>query len=116
MNKNGKAAIGAAAFVASHFFAAVAFADHQDIHSSDIVIKLQDLIGEALKNNAAVRSSEQAGLAKEASVGIVGSLDNPELGFEARNYPAGSEGMSGGREREISLSQRVSFPGKRAHL
>ena len=93
-----------------------AMADHQNIHSPASAIRLQDLISEALKNNAALRASDQAGVVKEATVGPAGALENPELAFEVRNYPAGGGSESSMREREVSLSQKIPFPGKRARI
>lgn len=95
-----------------------AMADHQKVGAAINTIKLQDLIEEALKSNAALRVADEAAKGKEAQIGPAGSLDDPELSFEARDYPAFSyEGNAGGmREREVSLSQKIPFPGKRGHL
>lgn len=118
MTKTRKKTPATVTFFLGLMCAGTVFADHKDIHSERPVIKLADLIQESLKNNAALRSSEHAGVAREAAVGPVSSYDNPELAFEANNYPLRNRGESGSgmRERQVSLSQRVPFPGKLSRL
>lgn len=118
MGKKRQIGYAVATFTVLLAVSGVAYADHPAFYASEKTIKLQDLLNEALRNNAALKASAQGGVAKTAAVGPAGSLDNPGIGFEARNYPTGSgRGETPSvREREVSLSQRVPFPGKRARL
>lgn len=91
-------------------------ADHRDIPAAtdSQKLKLSELVTEALERNQALKASEQEVTAKEAQVGPQGAYEDPMLSFEAMNYPvdtfsAREFGMTG---NQVSLSQKVPFPGK----
>ncbi len=73
---------------------------------------------EALKNNPALMAESAAAEAAAARVSSAGSLEDPQLGLRAMNYPVSNFSskkfeMTG---NEISLSQKFPYPGKRALL
>lgn len=86
--------------------------------TSTHTLKLENLIRQALENNQELRAFESEVRSEEAQVGPAGSLNDPMLGVNAMNFPADSfsrteTDMTG---IEVSLSQEIPFPGKRAKL
>lgn len=78
------------------------------------LVKLGDLIQEALEHNPALRAAKFEAEAKHAEIGPAGSYEDPMIGFEAMNYPvdtfsANEFGMTG---KQVKLSQKIPFPGK----
>ncbi|MBI2607987.1 MAG: TolC family protein [Deltaproteobacteria bacterium] len=78
------------------------------------VLKLHDLIKEALEKNPLQKAAEHEVSSHQAMIGPSGSYEDPMFGFEAKNYPVDTwsrrqDGMTG---NEISLSQKIPFPGK----
>ncbi len=81
-------------------------------------LKLKDLIKEALLQNPLQKAAEQEVISQKAMIGPSGAYEDPMFGFEAKNYPVDTwsrrqEGMTG---NEISLSQKIPFPGKLSSL
>src|SRR5256885_9427009 len=84
--------------------------------SPELVLK--DLIEEGLQKNAALKAAKAEALSKEAEAGPKSSYEDPMLAFEAMNYPVDTfsnteTGMTG---NQLSLTQRVPFPGKLGKL
>ncbi len=80
--------------------------------------KLQDLIEEALKGRPVLEAARYEAMAKEAEIGPKGSYEDPMVEIAALNYPsdtlsAGEMGMTG---NEISVTQKIPFPGKLTKL
>lgn len=81
-------------------------------------LSLDELIKHALENNQELKATRHEVLAEEAEIGPAGALPDPMLGVNAMNLPTNSlslrdDDMSG---VEVSLSQMIPFPGKRAKL
>ncbi len=81
-------------------------------------LKLKDLIREALEQNPSQKAVEQEVISQKSMIGPSGAYEDPMLGFEAKNYPVDTwssrrEGMTG---NEISLTQKIPFPGKLSSL
>lgn len=98
------------------FLAETAFPDHREVPkaANTPALKLDALISEALDKNAGLRAAKAETEIKEAGIGPSGSYEDPMLGFEAMNYPVDNfrtheSGMTG---NQISLSQKIPFPGK----
>ena len=77
-------------------------------------LNLNSLIEEALSKNAELKAESAETEIKSAQEGPAGSYDDPTLGFEMMNYPVdslstGKFGMTG---NQVSLSQKIPFPGK----
>jgi outer membrane protein TolC len=100
-------------------FSQTALADHKVLPPpGSETMTLQSLIEEAKENNAELRAMRAEANAREAQIGPRGSYDDPMLGVEAMNYPvdtfrADRYSMTG---VQLSLSQRVPFPGKLSRL
>jgi len=82
------------------------------------VLRLKDLIQEALDNNQELKAAKFEALSKEAEIGPKGSYEDPMLTFEAMNYPSDTMspreyGMTG---NQIGLTQKIPFPGKLSKL
>lgn len=82
------------------------------------VIKLKDLIDEALSNRPLLKAAKFEAQSKEAEIAPKGSYERPVVGVAAMNYPvdtfsAGEFGMTG---KEVSLTQKIPFPGKLSKL
>lgn len=82
------------------------------------VLTLDAVLQEALGNNPLFRAQKFGVESKKAMIGPVGSYDDPMIAFSAKDYPVDSfnrneHGMTGD---EISLSQRIPFPGKLTKL
>ena len=81
-------------------------------------LKLRDVIKEALEKNPLQKAAEYDAASQKAMIGPSGSYEDPMLGFEAKNYPVDTwssrkEGMTG---NEVSISQKIPFPGKLSSL
>ncbi|MBI2604997.1 MAG: TolC family protein [Deltaproteobacteria bacterium] len=77
-------------------------------------LQLAPLLEEALRNRPALRAARLEAVAKEAEIGPRGAYEDPMVGFTAMNYPTDtfSAGEFGMTANEISLSQKIPFPGK----
>ncbi len=80
--------------------------------------QLQDLVEEALKGRPLLEAAKYEVKAKEAEIGPKGSYEDPMLEIAATNYPsdtlkAGELGMTG---NELSITQKIPFPGKLTKL
>lgn len=80
--------------------------------------QLQILIEEALKGRPLLEAARHEALAKEAEIGPRGAYEDPMIEIAALNYPsdtlsAGEMGMTG---NEISIKQKIPFPGKLTKL
>lgn len=85
-----------------------------DVTAQELV-SLKELIDHSLIHNKLLEAQRIEIKAKAAEVGPKSSLEDPMLTFEAQNYPVDSfrsneYGMTG---RQISLVQKIPFPGKR---
>jgi cobalt-zinc-cadmium efflux system outer membrane protein len=81
-------------------------------------VSLGQLIDQALKDNYEFKAMQMEAQSAEHSVGPKSSYDDPELSFEAQNYPKDSlspneYSMTG---NQISLTQKIQFPGKLGNL
>ncbi|OFZ05562.1 MAG: hypothetical protein A2070_03325 [Bdellovibrionales bacterium GWC1_52_8] len=77
-------------------------------------LSLRELIQEAIDNNPELKAAKYEALIKEAEIGPRGAYEDPMIEFEAMNYPVDSFsprefGMTG---QQLSLTQKVPFPGK----
>jgi outer membrane protein, heavy metal efflux system len=82
------------------------------------ILYLKDAIQKALNNNAELKALKHETLRIEAQAAPQGSYDDPMLSFEASNFPvdtgnAREFGMTG---KQISLTQKIPFPGKLSKL
>ncbi|HAZ14666.1 MAG: hypothetical protein A2X86_06260 [Bdellovibrionales bacterium GWA2_49_15] len=80
--------------------------------------QLQVLVEEALKGRPLLEAAKYEADAKEAEIGPKGSYEDPMLEIAATNYPsdtlsAGEFGMTG---NELSITQKIPFPGKLTKL
>ena len=103
----------------------VALGDEHETHRNEKsaaedrpIIRLDDLLQEALKNRPSLQAAKFDAESKEAEIGPKGAYENPMLGFSFMNYPidtlsGGEFGMTG---NEWSLTQRIPFPGKPSKL
>ncbi len=76
---------------------------------------LQALIAEAQKANPEVRQMRSLYSASKETIKPAGALDDPEVGFQAKDVPVDSwafdrESMT---QKMVELSQKFPFPGKR---
>ena len=98
------------------FFSLSAMGDHHELPriSEAPPMKLSDLISEAVEKNSDLKASKSEVERSEAEVGPMGSYEDPMLGFEAMNYPVDSFSQSqfGMTGNQISLTQKIPFPGK----
>lgn len=83
-------------------------------YASETLLKLDDLIKEALEKNPIQEAAKQEMLSSKAQIGPKSSYEDPMIGFIAKDYPvdtlnAHEFGMTG---NELRLTQKVSFPGK----
>ena len=80
--------------------------------------KLKDLIQEALENNLEGQAVKQEALSQKAQIGPMGAYEDPMLAFEAKDYPVNtlSPNQFGMTGNEVSVTQRVPFPGKLTKL
>lgn len=90
----------------------------QATEPSEKILQLESLIEEALNNNPLTKASKQEEKSYGAKIGPSGSYEDPVLSFEAKDYPVTTMsrrqyGMTG---NEVSLSQKVPFPGKLSKL
>lgn len=97
-------------------FALICFSDFS--YAAEKIIGLDWLVKEALENNQSLRVTKYEALAKEAEIGPKGAYEDPMVGFAAQNYPVDTYnpremGMTG---NEISITQKVPFPGKLTKL
>jgi cobalt-zinc-cadmium efflux system outer membrane protein len=81
-------------------------------------MSLSDLIERARSSNYDYRAAELNAESKEHLIGPKSSYEDPELSFEMQNYPKDSlssneYSMTG---NQISLSQKIPFPGKLSKL
>ena len=79
--------------------------------------ELRALIQEALDANPMLRATRLEAEALAASAGPRGAYEDPVIGYEAQNYPvdtwsAREFGMTG---NQLSLAQKIPFPGKLGH-
>lgn len=103
------------------FVANAASADHVELPkgtSAAPKIQLKSLIDEAIEKNAELRAAKYAVESKEAQVSPKGAYEDPMIAFEAMNYPVDTLsqrefGMTG---NQISLTQKIPFPGKLTKL
>lgn len=82
--------------------------------AEDPILKLDDLIFEAMGQNPIKRAAEEDALSYMAQIGPSGAYEDPMIAFEAKDYPVNSYsrnqyGMTG---NEVSLTQKIPFPGK----
>ena len=91
-------------------------ADHRPLPSSSVKpsLKLEELLTEALFQNAELKAAKAETESSKAKAGPSGSYDDPVLGIEMMNYPVDTfssrdYGMTG---NQVSLSQKIPFPGK----
>lgn len=88
------------------------------ILADEKVLTLKEVIAEALEHNPMWRAQRFEVQSKKAEIGPAGSYDDPMIAFAARDYPVASfsrkeHGMTGD---EISLTQKIPFPGKLTKL
>ena len=90
------------------------------VFSSDALaeLKLKDAIQKALDQNTELRALKNEAQRMEAEIGPKSAYDDPMLSFEAMNYPVDTWsprefGMTG---RQVTLSQKIPFPGKLSKL
>ncbi len=77
-------------------------------------LRLKDLIDEALANSPLKKSAQYEADSQKAQIGPSGAYEDPMIAFEAKDYPVDTLsrrrfGMTG---NEVSVSQKVPFPGK----
>ena len=82
--------------------------------NQDFILKLDDLIVEALENNPDLKAQHNRWKSIEKRISQAGSLPDPVLGLNVMNLPENSfnfnqEAMTG---KQISLKQKIPFPGK----
>lgn len=82
------------------------------------ILKLDDVVREALEKNPLQKAAEYEVVSQKSMIGPVGSYEDPVFALEAKNYPVDTwsshrEGMTG---REVSISQKIPFPGKLSSL
>ena len=87
-------------------------------HTAAEIIRLSDLLSEALQKNAGLRAVSEDTKVKDAAIGPAGAYENPTFGAEAMNFPVNSFSRSefGMTGLQLSLSQKVPFPGKLSKL
>lgn len=107
--------------IASFFLGLPAFAQPPVGHASGetkSLLKLEQIIDEALSENQQLKAAEAELKAVRAKVGPAAALDDPILGITAKNFPEDtlSSKESGMTGVEVSLSQKLPFPGKRGML
>ncbi len=96
-----------------------AFAGGIDLFAeNEKVVTLKEAINEALEHNPIWRAQRFEVQSKKAEIGPTGSYDDPMVAFAAKDYPVDSfsrkeHGMTGD---EISLTQKIPFPGKLTKL
>ncbi len=82
--------------------------------SEESILKLDDLISEALDKNPMKQAAEEEATSQKAEIGPSGAYEDPMIAFAAKDYPVNSlsrnqYGMTG---NEVSLTQKIPFPGK----
>ena len=86
----------------------------QSLGAQEKPLKLKELIEEALANNPVKKAAQYDAESQKAQIGPAGAYDDPMIAFEAKDYPVDTLsprrfGMTG---NEVSLAQKVPFPGK----
>ncbi|MCM2279867.1 MAG: TolC family protein [Oligoflexia bacterium] len=81
-------------------------------------LDLRELIQEAINRNPGLKADLLEASSKEAEIAPRGAYEDPMLEFEAMNYPVDTLsprefGMTG---RQLSLTQKIPFPGKLSKL
>ena len=89
-------------------------ADHRELPRPTPRLRLSELIEEAVNANANLAATREEATAAEAAAGPAGALEDPMLSLEAMNYPVDtlSRRQSEMTGNQISLSQKIPFPGK----
>lgn len=88
------------------------------ILADEKVLTLKEVLDEALEYNPMWRAQRFEVQSKKAAMGPSGSYDDPMVAFAAKDYPVDTfdrkrHGMTG---NEISLTQKIPFPGKLTKL
>lgn len=81
-------------------------------------LRLSDLLSEATEKNASLKAATEETNVSDAAIRPAGAFENPVLGIEAMNFPVNSLSQSefGMTGIQLSLSQRIPFPGKLSKL
>lgn len=84
------------------------------LEASAQILKLDELISEALTKNPGQEASRQEMLSTKSQIGPKSAYEDPMLSFKAKDYPIDTLnrnefGMTG---NELGLSQKIPFPGK----
>jgi outer membrane protein TolC len=92
----------------------ISFVPHAEAENR---IQLDALVREALENNPGIAAAEERREAYAERVPRAGALEDPMLGFGAVNVPTNLSFTDADMtQKQISISQTLPFPGKRAAL
>src|SRR5690606_30792477 len=90
----------------------------EDLPSGEQGLRVEDLVEQALRNNNELKAMAAEVESEQALVGPAGASDDPMLGVQAMSLPVDSFSRTESEmiEVQVSLSQKIPFPGKRAKL
>jgi outer membrane protein TolC len=89
-----------------------------DSAQSGLILNLDDLIAEAIRNNPQLRAARHQTAAAQTRVDQVSSWDPPQLGVEFYQTPIQSfpNPWKNGMETDYFLQQMIPFPGKLSNM